>query len=89
LTNQLVPITGIAPSPGFAKGARVLQTGGHILKATTLKALRLTKAEGKFAIESMKKANGLRNDFHGIIMSNGDVLDDLGRLIDNLLEYLH
>jgi filamentous hemagglutinin len=37
----------------------------------------------------MKKANGLRNDFHGKIMSNGDVLDDMGRFIDNMLDYLY
>lgn len=83
------PITGMAPTPGFAKGMKVLQTGGHILTPTTLKALNLTKEEGKFAIESMKKANGLSNNFHGKILKNGDVLDNFGNFIDNLLDYLH
>ena len=81
------PITGMAPTPG--KGVKVLQTGGHILKPATLKGLNLTKQQGKTAIESMKKANGLRNDFHGKILNNGDVLDDLGNYIDNLFDYLY
>jgi len=85
----VAPIGGMAPAPGFARGVKVLQTGGHILKPATLRGLNLTKQQGKYAIESVKKANGLRNDFHGKIMSNGDVLDDMGRLIDNLLDYLH
>jgi len=81
--------TGTPPIPGYAKGVRVLQTGGRVLKKYTLKSLGLTKEQGKHAIESMKKANGLRSDFHGKILSNGDVLDDLGNFIDNLLDYLH
>ena len=79
----------LASAGAAARGVKVLQTGGNILKPATLKALNLTKQQGKYAIESMKKANGLRNDFHGKIMSNGDILDDMGRLIDNLLDYLH
>lgn len=83
------PITGMAPTPGFAKGMKVLQTGGNVLNPKTLKALNLTKEEGKFAIEKMKKANGLSNNIHGKILSNGDVWDDLGNFIDNLFDYLH
>ena len=44
----------MAPTPGFAKGVKVLQTGGHNLKPATLKGLNLTKKQGKTAIESMK-----------------------------------
>ena len=85
----LAPITGMAPTPGFARGMKVIQTGGHVLTPTTLKALNMTKEEGKYAIESMKKANGLSNNFHGKILKNGDVLDSFGNFIDNLLDYLH
>ncbi len=87
--NGPIYITGTPPIPGYAKGGKVLQTGGRVLKKSTLKALGLTKEEGKYAIESLKKANGLRSDFHGKILSNGDIWDDLGNFIDNLFDYLH
>ena len=83
------PITGMAPVPGMGKGLKVLQTGGRTLSSRTLKGLNLSKDQGKRAIERMKKANGMRNDFHGKIYNNGDVYDDLGNLIDNILDYIH
>jgi RHS repeat-associated protein len=82
------PTTGTPPVPSYGKGIKLLQKGGHILKPSTLKALKLTKGQGKTAIESIKKANGLRADHHGRIMSNGDYLDDAGRIIDNILDYV-
>ena len=79
---------GMPPDVGFANEAKVLQTGGHILKSSTLEALNITKEEGKFGIEAMKKANGLCPDFHGKIMSNGDFYSKAGQFIDNILDYI-
>lgn len=45
------PITGVTPAPGFAKGVKVLQTGGNVLKPNTLKALGLTKQQGNLLLK--------------------------------------
>jgi len=74
-----------AAMKGFDK---VLQSGGNTLKKSTLKALRLTKEEGKIAIEALKKDLGLPSDFHGKIMGNGDLRNDAGDVLGNLLDYL-
>ncbi len=68
---------------------RVLQTGGHTLRKSTLDALGLTKEQGKRAIEGLKRDIGRRNDFHGKIMSNGDVIDPgTGEWLGNLYDYV-
>ena len=58
-----------AARSGFSK---TLQTGGHTLNKSTLKALNLSKQQGKIAIEGLKKDMGLPANFHGKIMGNGD-----------------
>ena len=68
---------------------RVLQTGGHTLDKRTLKELGLSKAEGKQAIEGLKRYLGIRNDFHAKIWSNGDVTDPkTGEVLGNLFEHV-
>jgi hypothetical protein len=99
ITANHAPITGMAPTPGFkggslfgnaAKWGKTLQTGGHTLNNSTLKALGLTKEQGKNAIEALKKANGLRNNTHYKIMSNGDLVNPhTGQIIDNILHYIY
>lgn len=69
--------------------SKTLQTGGHTLNKSTLKSLRLTKQQGKIAIEGLKKDIGLRPDFHGKIMGNGDfVHPNSGQVLGNLFDYL-
>jgi len=73
-----------AAGKGFNK---VLQSGGQSLKPNTLKALNLTKDQGRNAIHGLKSDLGLPNNFHGKIMGNGDYLhpstgDWLGNLFD-------
>ena len=77
---------GAAPK-GFST---VLQSGGHTLNKTTLKALGMTKEEGKIAIEALKKDLGLAPNFHGKIMGNGDILNPHTReVLGNLFDYLY
>ena len=83
----LTPITGMAPTPG--KGIKTLQTGGHILNKSTLNALKLSKEQGKNAIEALKKDVGLPPNAHFKIMSDGSVVNphngfNLGSLFDYL-----
>ena len=76
-----------AAGKGFST---TLQTGGHTLNNSTLKALGLTKEQGKFAIEALKKAEGLPNNFHPKIMGNGDYINaHTGEWIGNLFDYLY
>ena len=82
-------ITGTPPIPGFPKGVKIIQYGGHTLEKGTLKALNITKEEGKFAIESMKKANNLSPNFHGNIGSDGSFWSKTWEYIDNILDYLY
>jgi hypothetical protein len=63
-----------------------LQTGGRTLSNSTLEALKLTKEQGKTAIEALKK--GIRNDSHGKILSNGDVIGKGGKWLGNLYDYV-
>lgn len=72
----------------------VLQTGGNTLNSSTAKTLNkafgtdLNKREIGRALEKLKKENDLRNDRHGKIMSNGDYVDDVGNVIDNIGGYV-
>jgi hypothetical protein len=75
-----------APKQAITK---TLQTGGHTLNKATLKALRLTKEQGKIAIEGLKRDLGLKPDFHGKILSNGDLVNPKNnQVLGNLYEYL-
>ena len=75
-----------AAGKGFSK---TLQTGGNTLKKSTLKALDLSKQQGKIAIESLKKDLGLPPNFHNKIMGNGDVVhSQTGQVLGNLFDYL-
>ena len=75
-----------AAGKGFNK---VLQSGGHTLNNSTLKALGLTKQQGKIAIEGLKDARGLPPNFHGKIMGNGDLVHPHTReVLGNLFDYL-
>ena len=69
--------------------ARVLQTSGNTLSKQTLKALGLSKEQGKQAIESLKDDRGIRNDFHAKIWSDGNVTHpDTGVVLGNLFDYV-
>jgi hypothetical protein len=75
-----------AARSGFTK---TLQTGGHTLSNSTLKALGLTKEQGKIAIEALKRSEKLPNNFHGKIMGNGDLLNPhTNDIVGNLFDYL-
>ena len=68
---------------------KVLQTGGNVLKASTVKALGLSKGEAKAAIEALKRDLRLGNAFHETkILQNGDVVDaHTGQVLGNLYDY--
>ena len=84
-TSILSRSVGAARS-GFSK---TLQTGGHTLSNSTLKALGLTKEQGKIAIEGLKRAEKLPNNFHGKIMGNGDLVNPRSNdIVGNLFDYL-
>ena len=68
----------------------VLQSGGQSLKSSTLKALNLTKEQGRNAIHALKSDVGLPNNFHGKIMGNGDYLHpSTGKWLGNLFDYVY
>jgi RHS repeat-associated protein len=75
-----------AAGRGFSK---TLQTGEHTLNKSTLKALKITKEQGKIAIEALKKDVGVPNNFHAKIMDNGDYINaHTGEWIGNLFDYI-
>ncbi|MBV6462384.1 MAG: hypothetical protein HJHJAOHD_02533 [Flavobacteriales bacterium] len=88
ISSGLQPITGTAPTPGIAKGIRIIQYGGHTLNNTTIKLLKITKEEGKLGIEAMKKAHQLPPNFHGNIGSDGSFWSKTGEYIDNILDFI-
>ena len=71
-----------------------MQTGGRNIAAATASALNefsgraLHRRDWGRALEKLKKANNLRNDTHGKILSNGDYIDGTGCVIDNILDYI-
>lgn len=76
-----------AAGKGFSK---TLQTGGHTLNKSTLKALGLSKQHGKIAIEGLKKDIGLPPNFHGKIMGDGDLVHpNSEQVLGNLFDYLY
>lgn len=40
------------------------------------------------SIRSIEKDNGLRNDFHGRILDNGNYVDKAGSVIGNIGDYV-
>jgi RHS repeat-associated protein len=74
---------------GLVDDYKVLQTGGHTLTKDTLAGLKLTQNEAHLALNRFKQHYHLRNDFHGIIMNNGDILDpNTRKVIGNLYEFV-
>lgn len=72
------------------QSSKPLQTGGHVINNSTAKSVGLTRQEANDAMNALKKERGLSNDFHGKIMSNGDVVDPhSGEVLDNILHYVH
>lgn len=68
----------------------MLQSGGQSLKPNTLKALNLTKDQGRNAIHALKSDLRLPNNFHGKIMGNGDYLHpSTGKWLGNLFDYVY
>jgi RHS repeat-associated protein len=73
---------------------RILQTGGNKIASGTAKALNevagrnLSPREWGRALEALKKELGFANNHHGKITSTGDYLDEAGKFIGNLLDYL-
>ncbi len=86
-------LEGLAAASKFVlkKSRKVLQTGGHTLKNSTLKALNLTKSQGKKAIEALKKDIGAPPSFHSTkILSDGDVVhSDTGDKLGNLYHFVN
>ena len=50
--------------------------------------VNLSKREWGRALEALKRDNGLRNDFHGNLFSDGSYGYDLSDIIGNLSDYL-
>ncbi len=76
-----------AAGKGFST---TLQTGGHTLKNSTLKALGLTKQQGNRAIHNLKDDLLLPGNFHGKIMGNGNFVHPrTGKVLGNLYDYLY
>ena len=72
------------------KVGKVLQSGGQRLNPKTLKALNLSKEQGRNAIHSLKEGKNLPNDFHGKIMSNGDYLHpSTGEWLGNIFDHVY
>ena len=104
ISSEYILVRGTPPVPGLGalkgiktvkalseagKGLKTIQTGGHTLNNSTLKALNLTKEQGRNAIHGLKEATGLRPNDHFKIMGNGDVVNpSTGKLIGNLLDYV-
>lgn len=66
-----------------------MQSGGRKLNNSTLRALGLTKEQGRNAIHALKQEKNLPNDFHGKIMGNGDYRHpSTNKWIGNLFDYL-
>ena len=99
-SNQLVngkwnDVEGL-PLPVGAAGRvpNVLQSGGNTLNKSTANALNeslgesMTNREWGRALEALKKDNGLRNDFHGRILDNGNYVDKSGNVIGNIGDYV-
>jgi len=88
--------SGAANALGVAAAAesRVLQSGGNTMESGTANALNkyfevtLDRKIWGRALEALKKDAGLRNEFHGRILRNGNYVDANGKLIGNIGDYL-
>ena len=70
--------------------AKVLQRGDRTISPSTAKALGMQRSQVRRALEALKRGEGLPNDFHGNILSNGDyVHPDTGEIFGNLFDYLN
>jgi len=75
-------------------GLKIVQKGARTITKATADVLN--KAFGKSlhsrewgrALEQLKRANSLPNDFHGGITASGDYVDAAGNVIDNIGNYL-
>jgi hypothetical protein len=81
-------IKNLSENSGYDSRLTVLQKGGHTLYDKTIQKLGLTKEEGKYAIESLKKDNLLKPNDHFTIMSNGHVIGPDGTDYGDLRNYL-
>jgi RHS repeat-associated protein len=80
---------GQGSQPGQGEPVRCLQTGGNTISKSTAEDLELPRREAGRAMEALKKDYGLPNNFHGKIMSNGDLVNpQTGETIGNLFDYL-
>ncbi len=98
--NYFVGKTQLLVHNGSNDCLRVIQSSGHTLKNSTIKALqeayrqqygREVSREGlKKALEAMKKAElgPLANATHGKILANGDLVSRTGEFIGNILQYI-
>jgi hypothetical protein len=75
-----------------AAQVRLLQTGGNTIATGTAKALNeangmnLTVREWGRALEALKKAEELANNFHGAIDSAATYLDPTGNIFGSIIE---
>jgi YD repeat-containing protein len=79
-------------NPGAANAdeflPRVLQSGERTISPSTARALGMERSEVGRALEALKRGEGLPNNFHGNILSNGDyVHPDTGDVLGNLFDY--
>lgn len=73
---------------GSMPALRTLQTGGHTINQSTAKALGMRRGQVKSGVEAIKVDNGLTNNFHGKIMSDGSYINPhTGRTLGNIKHY--
>ena len=92
IASQISTNLMICPIASFE--GRILQRGRRTITDATARALNelaetdLPRREWGRAVEALKNANQLLNDFHGAITSTGDYLNAAGRVVDNILNYV-
>jgi RHS repeat-associated protein len=89
---ELGALNRLPMGPGAANAdeflPRVLQSGGRTISSGTARELGMERSAVGRALEALKRGEGIPNDFHGNILSNGDYVDpDTGEVLGNLLDY--
>ncbi len=73
-------------------GIKILQSGGHTLTNATKNALgKLFKTDPyniKIALEALKEAEGIGRNVHLKIGVDGSLIDDAGKVVGNIGDYV-
>jgi len=93
-TGYTTPEHQLNPGNMYSETSKVLQTGGNKINSATAGAVNesfgveINSREWGRMLEALKKDVGLRNDFHGKILSNGDYLSSDGAYVGNIGDYM-